>query len=92
VPVASQYAWNSADFESPVEPEVTTRNPDSSVWTDPNYKGISFDSFIGGGWAGGTLTLNRSNKGNGLGGGQTIITFLPNSSFYPPVSIEYVDT
>lgn len=73
-----------------MDPDMTDVNPAPSEWPQANrflyFKDSTGPDFSG--WQGGTLRLYRNNDG-GLSGRMTIITFLPSTSFYPPVSIEY---
>lgn len=71
---------------NPLTPSITDVDPSSGVWSQANrfvhFAGSSGADFAG--WAGGILLL--SDGADQL----TVITFLPSTSFYPPLSVEYV--
>ncbi len=93
IPAEGEYAWEPADPESSIVPTFTTVNPNSGVWAGtptPNlFVGLSASGGAVIGWAGGVLTLYAGNDPEGGAGQITIITFLPSSFVYPPVSVYY---
>lgn len=78
---------------SEIEPRIVAGVPGSSgsEWVNSTHH-LRFDYSTGlfPGWEGGILELFENND-VATGERITAITFLPCSSFYPPVSIEYVD-
>lgn len=88
VPTEGQYTWAPADPESGIVPVFSTTNPSGGMWAGSPAPNL-FVSLSGAmsEWQGGVLTLYA---GNDPGSSQhTIITFLPSSFIYPPVSVYY---
>ncbi len=89
-PGPGEYTWAPAGA-SPIAPTLHEGNPSPGNWPTAthyvDFSGFSNGQFIG--WAGGILTLYSGNDTSG-NSGMTIITFLPSSFVYPPVSVEYV--
>lgn len=91
IPAEGQYTWEPADPEDDsVTPTFTDENPSGGQWDGPNlFVGLSTGGGPLIGWAGGVLTLFAGNNPDTGAGQITIITFLPSSFVYPPVSVYY---
>lgn len=92
----THYTWEPADPESLVVPRFTLDDPSGGAWEGAatHFLTLELDGGFGGaglliGWGGGVLTLYANNDPVGGAGQQTIITFLPSSFVYPPVSAIY---